>query len=109
MRRLLHTLLALAILLTQYGLTEHIYDEHFDTHAHYTHDFKHHHDHGDEQDSDEICFLCLASHQYKHAIIPSLSLSFVATDFELQSTSLQTAISQAVIPSYAARAPPRFL
>lgn len=114
MRRLLLTLLAVVVLLTQYGLNEHIYSEHLHGHAHH-HEYLsqqeplHDHDDGGEQDSDEVCFLYLASHQYQHALIPSLSLSFNAGHYELQAIPLQAAIAQTVIPSYSARAPPRFL
>jgi len=114
MRRLLLTLLAVVVLLTQYGLNEHIYSEHLHGHAHH-HEYLsqqeplHDHDDGGEQDSDEVCFLYLASHQYQHALIPSLSTLFVAGTFDLQTAPLQSAFAQAVVHHYTARAPPRFL
>ena len=88
MRRLLFTLLTIFVLLTQFGLLAHAYQDH---------------------DSNESCHLCLPSSQLGHALTSSpVSLSVAGTFIQHAILPQQTTEQQAV-RYYAVRAPPRFL
>ena len=88
MRRLLPIFLTLFLLLSQFGLLAHTYQDH---------------------QSNEICTLCLAAGQHDHALISSLPVLLSAGSFDLQEFPLQQVFTQRAVRYYAVRAPPHFL
>lgn len=88
MRQLLFSLLAVIILLSQWGWVVHAYHDH---------------------DAGEACEVCLTINAQNHAIAPSLLLLLVVFGFILNASTPRLNMVPRAACYYSARAPPSFL
>ena len=88
MKRFLTLFLLGFVLLTQFGLVAHAYQDHAE---------------------EEVCHLCLTNSGHDHAIVANLLSLPVSGTFAFQDAIPQAATEQRTVRYYAVRAPPRFL
>lgn len=88
MRRLLIILLTAFVLLTQWGLAAHAYQDHDEAH---------------------VCELCLAQAQHDHVLLPSIPVLSLLGNFEQTSTPSFKTFTPLTLRHYPVRAPPHTL